>query len=31
MMDPLGGVDRDPGAPTTYLKDVDGEAPERRC
>jgi hypothetical protein len=31
MADPLGGTDGDPGAPTTYVGDVDGGPPGRRC
>jgi hypothetical protein len=30
MVAPLGGDDKDPGAPTTYVKDVDGGPPGRR-
>jgi hypothetical protein len=29
MVAPLGGVDGDPGAPTTYLEDVDDRLPTR--
>jgi hypothetical protein len=29
MVDPLGGNDGDPGAPTTYLEDVNGGVPRR--
>jgi hypothetical protein len=31
MAVPLGGIDRDPGAPTTYLEDVDGRPHGKRC
>jgi hypothetical protein len=27
MMGPLGGTDGDPGAPTTYVGDIDGGPP----
>jgi hypothetical protein len=30
MVVPLGGVVEDPGAPTTYVGDVDGGSPRRR-
>jgi hypothetical protein len=30
MVGPLGGAVGDPGAPTTYVKDVDGMPPGRR-
>jgi hypothetical protein len=31
MVGPMGGDDGDSGAPTTYLEDVNGSPPERRC
>jgi hypothetical protein len=31
MAPPLGGVGGDPGALATFLEDVDGGSPRRRC